>query len=65
MARVIGTPNGINASNRQRKAMTFTKRKCLPCGEMFDSWGPGNRICKQCKSTDMYKSYQRTTSIKF
>jgi len=43
---------------------TFTPRKCLPCGKMFDSWGSGNRICKECKTSSNYKSYSPTTSIK-
>lgn len=24
------------------------KRTCLRCGQLFDSIGPGNRICKAC-----------------
>ncbi len=24
------------------------KRTCLKCGKLFDSTGPGNRICKRC-----------------
>ncbi len=24
------------------------KRTCLKCGKLFDSTGPGNRICKPC-----------------
>lgn len=24
-------------------------RRCLRCGRMFDSHGPGNRICKPCQ----------------
>lgn len=30
-------------------------RRCLMCGKMFDSFGPGNRICKKCKSTQAWK----------
>ncbi|MGB0747163.1 MAG: hypothetical protein ACPGO3_00310 [Magnetospiraceae bacterium] len=28
----------------QRKA-----RSCLSCGVVFDSWGPGNRLCPACR----------------
>jgi tRNA(Ile2) C34 agmatinyltransferase TiaS len=31
-------------------------RRCLMCGRMFDSHGPGNRICKKCKSTSAWRS---------
>ena len=24
------------------------KRTCLKCGKLFDSAGPGNRICRRC-----------------
>ena len=51
--------------NEKKEVITWTKRKCLPCGEMFDSWGTGNRICKKCRSSDMFRSFQNTTSIKF
>ena len=27
------------------------KRKCLTCGDMFDSWGYGNRICRKHNET--------------
>ncbi|WP_169054065.1 hypothetical protein [Nitratireductor sp. XY-223] len=32
------------------------RRRCLMCGEMFDSFGPGNRICKKCKSKQAWRS---------
>ena len=28
--------------------MEAKQRSCLKCGQMFDSAGPGNRICKRC-----------------
>ena len=31
-------------------------RRCLMCGSMFDSFGPGNRVCKKCKSTKVWRS---------
>jgi len=30
-------------------------RRCLMCGQMFPSAGPGNRICKKCKSTQTWR----------
>ena len=24
------------------------RRRCLKCGKMFESWGPGNRRCDSC-----------------
>ena len=31
------------------------KRKCLMCFKQFNSEGPGNRICGECKKTPEYK----------
>lgn len=31
-------------------------RKCLMCGFDFESHGPGNRVCKKCKTTAVYQS---------
>jgi len=28
--------------------MEAKQRSCLKCGKLFDSAGPGNRICKRC-----------------
>lgn len=28
--------------------MKAKQRSCLKCGHLFDSAGPGNRICKRC-----------------
>ena len=34
--------------------VTYTRRNCLRCGDGFDSWGPGNRLCDRCRvSNDM------------
>ena len=30
-------------------------RRCLLCGENFPSYGPHNRICKRCKSTQVWR----------
>ena len=37
-------------SNRQNKT-----RKCLMCGDQFPSDGPGNRVCKNCKTTQTWR----------
>ena len=29
--------------------MERKKRTCLKCGKLFDSAGPGNRICQRCQ----------------
>jgi hypothetical protein len=31
-------------------------RKCLSCQSTFDSSGPGNRICTNCKGRDAWSS---------
>lgn len=36
---------------QQRKS-----RKCLSCSSTFDSEGPGNRICCQCKGHEVFSS---------
>jgi len=30
-------------------------RRCLLCGETFGSAGPHNRICKRCKSSQVWR----------
>lgn len=30
-------------------------RRCLLCGERFGSAGPHNRICKRCKSSQVWR----------
>ncbi len=30
-------------------------RRCLLCGETFASAGPHNRICKRCKSSQVWR----------
>jgi hypothetical protein len=37
--------------NPQRESL----RRCLMCGDQFSSFGPGNRICKKCKSTETWR----------
>ncbi len=30
-------------------------RRCLLCGEKFPSGGPHNRICKRCKTSQVWR----------
>jgi hypothetical protein len=32
-------------------------RKCLKCEQLFDSEGPHNRICEDCKRQDVYSGF--------
>ena len=45
--RVISKNENPNQSYKNNE--NWTKRKCLCCGKIFDSWGIGNRLCKGCK----------------
>ena len=38
-----------NPNKKPFQNENWTKRKCLCCGKIFDSWGIGNRLCKGCK----------------
>ena len=38
-----------NPNQSYKNNENWTKRKCLCCGKIFDSWGIGNRLCKGCK----------------
>ena len=38
-----------------RAAVKEALRRCLMCGDDFPSDGPGNRICKKCKSTETWR----------
>ena len=38
-----------NSNQSYKNNENWTKRKCLCCGKIFDSWGIGNRLCKSCK----------------
>ena len=46
---VISKNENPNKSYKNNK--NWTKRKCLNCGKIFDSWGIGNRLCKGCKQS--------------
>ena len=45
--KVISQNENLNKSYKNNE--NWTKRKCLSCGKIFDSWGIGNRLCKSCK----------------
>ncbi len=64
MARTPGTPNSIWSKRKDNPEAQYTQRKCLNCCTKFDSWGAGNRICNKCKSSDIYRNYQNTTTIR-
>ena len=38
-----------NPNQSYKNNENWTKRKCLCCNQIFDSWGIGNRLCKACK----------------
>ena len=38
-----------NPNQSYKNNENWTKRKCLCCNKIFDSWGIGNRLCKACK----------------
>ena len=42
-------PNKSSTNKKPLQNENWTKRKCLCCGKIFDSWGIGNRLCKGCK----------------
>jgi hypothetical protein len=37
------------------KAKHTKQRRCLACGNSFDSEGPHNRICRRCKSSKVWR----------
>jgi hypothetical protein len=39
------------------------QRMCLSCSKGFASAGPGNRICKRCKGTEVFTSSPSCFSI--
>ena len=38
-----------NPNKKPDQNEEWSKRKCLCCNAIFDSWGIGNRLCKGCK----------------
>ena len=49
-------PRPAKAKAPPRGAPGAGTRRCLCCGQEFDSFGPGNRICRGCRSTEAYQS---------
>lgn len=41
-------------ANKITRTPKTPQRRCLSCQKMFDSTGPGNRICTSCKSSPVY-----------
>jgi len=41
--------------NREYSPVKINKRKCLRCAKMFNSTGPGNRICDDCNKVNKHK----------
>jgi len=49
---VTSKNENLNKSSTNKKPLkneNWTKRKCLCCSKIFDSWGIGNRLCQGCK----------------
>ena len=42
-------PNKSYTNKKPLQNESWTKRKCLCCSKIFDSWGIGNRLCQGCK----------------
>lgn len=42
-----------------RQVEGTTPRVCLRCGQVFPSWGPGNRRCRSCR--EEVHTLERTT----
>jgi hypothetical protein len=40
------------------------RRRCLCCGQPFDSAGPHNRICPRCRGTEEFRSTPPTFSLR-
>ena len=46
---LIVTSKNENPNKKPLQNESWTKRKCLCCSKIFDSWGIGNRLCLGCK----------------
>ena len=42
-------PNKSSTNKKPLQNENWTKRKCVCCSKIFDSWGIGNRLCQGCK----------------
>ena len=42
-------PNQSSNNKKPDQNEEWSKRRCLCCNKIFDSWGIGNRLCKSCK----------------
>ncbi|MDP6352479.1 MAG: hypothetical protein QF926_00595 [Alphaproteobacteria bacterium] len=62
----FGVYSGIMSKSNQFKkpaAEQLKPRKCLMCGEEFSSEGPHNRICRKCKSSQVYREGETRYSV--
>ncbi|MBL6957878.1 MAG: hypothetical protein ISR52_02785 [Rhodospirillales bacterium] len=46
---------------KMQAAANSGSRKCLMCGETFDSEGSHNRVCKRCKGTQAWREGRSST----
>jgi hypothetical protein len=52
--RALAARLGIGVKAPRPQPAT-AKRTCLMCGQRFDSWGVGNRICGRCKGAQEWR----------
>lgn len=43
------------STGKYAKTADLEMRTCLRCGKAFESSGPANRICEECKHTDDWR----------
>jgi len=55
MSVSVKKAEGPKTAPPARAAPKESLRRCLMCGDDFPSYGPGNRICKKCKSTETWR----------
>ncbi len=48
--------NGYDRKPASEFAYVRAKRRCLSCGREFDSTHAGNRICSNCRATELFTS---------
>ena len=48
--------SGVKKTTAKPKGQPPQKRACLKCGGSFNSKGPGNRICNDCKGSPEWRS---------
>ena len=58
---IVKTPRTISKPESKR-TYNAARRKCLGCGSEFNSEWEGNRLCRPCKNSRMYRSGDDYTS---